>query len=263
MSTNRSQEDFKRARRLEGKVALVTGSGAGIGRAIALRLAREGAQVMVNDINRASYASGEATVKMIKNAGGEARFILADVSKETDAEEMVKATVQTYGKLDILVNNAGIWLSKLLTEVSGEEWDRLMSINLKGVFLCSKYAIPEMSARGSGVIINLSSTGGLAGASQATAYCASKGGVLLLTKAMSVELRPLNIRVNALCPSRIDTDMGRQVTKERSAAGLPLSPQGKAEDVAEAALFLASDEAAFITGHGLVIGAVGAMPIQA
>lgn len=249
--------------KLDGKVALVTGGGAGIGRAIALRFAQEGAKVMVNDINRASYASGETTVKMIKDAGGEATFILADVSKATDAEKMVKATVQAYGKLDILVNNAGIWLGKPLTEISEQEWDRLMSINMKGVFLCSKYAIPEMTARGGGVIINMSSRGGLVGAALATAYCASKGGVLLLTKAMAVELMPLNIRVNALCPVLIDTDMGQQVIKYRGASGVPITAQaqlGKPEDVAHAALFLASAEAAFITGHGLFVGAAGAIP---
>lgn len=243
--------------RLDGKVLLVTGGGAGIGRAIALRFAQEGAKVTVSDLNR---ASGEATVKMINAAGGESTLVVADVSKATDAEKMVKATVESYGKLDILVNNAGIYLNKPLTEVSEQEWDRLMSVNVKGAFLCSKYAIPEMAARGGGVIINLSSRAGLAGAALATTYCASKGAVLLLSKAMSVELKTLNIRVNALCPALVDTDMGRQLIKARSAAGasIPDKP-GKPEDVANAALFLASDEAAFITGHGLVVGAAGAI----
>ena len=248
--------------RLEGKVALITGAGAGIGRAIALRFAQEGAKVMVAARNRPPQATGEETVRMVKDAGGEATFVFADVSKAADAENMVKATIQKYGKLDILVNNAGIWMCKALTEVSEEEWDTLMSINMKGVFLGSKYAIPEMAARGGGVIINLSSAGGIAGAALATTYCASKGGVLLLTKALALELRPLNIRVNALCPSLIDTRMGQQVLRDFESSGADqimektASSQGRVgtpEEVADAALFLASDEATFITGHGLSV----------
>ena len=252
--------------KLEGKVALITGAGAGIGRAIALRFANEGAKVMVADCNRSPYASGEATVKMLEEEGGEASFVLADVSKPADAENMVKATIEASGKIDILVNNAGIWMCKPMTEVSEEEWDTLMSINMKGVFLVSKYAVPEMAMRGGGVIINLSSTAGYVGAALATAYCASKGGVLLLTKAMAAELRPLNIRVNALNPGVIDDGMGQQLLKEYEAYGLAfgipnladriIEMQGRLgtpEEVANAALFLASDEAAFITGHGLSV----------
>jgi len=252
--------------KLEEKVALVTGAGAGIGRAIALRFAQEGAKVMVADCNRSSYASGEATMKMIKDAGGEASFVFADVSKAADVEKMVKTTIDAYGKLDILVNNAGIWLCKMMTEVTEEEWDTLMSINMKGVFLSSKYAIPEMITRGGGVIINLSSVAGYIGAPLATAYCASKGGVLLLTKAMAAELKLLNIRVNALCPAPIDDGMGQQLLKDFEAFGLAfgvpnpterlMERQGRLgtpEDVANAALFLASDEASFITGHGLSV----------
>ena len=242
---------------LEGKVALVTGGGTGIGRAIALRFAYHGAKVVVNDINR---LSGESTVKIIKDDGGEAAFVLADVSKSIEVEKMIKITIQTYGRLDILVNSAGIWLSKPLVEVSEQEWDRVMSINLRGVFLCSKYTIPEMSANNGGVIINMSSISGIAGTAQVTTYCASKGGVLLLTKALALELRPLNIRVNALCPALIDTDMGHQVI---TAGIAPVQTEmGKPEDVANAALFLASDESAFITGHGLVVGKAGAIPLQ-
>jgi len=252
--------------KLKDKVALVTGAGAGIGRAIALRFAEEGASVMVADCNRSPYASGEATVKMIKDAGGEASFVFADVSRAADTEKMVKATIDTYGKLDILVNNAGIWMCKPMTEVTEEEWDTLMSINMKGVFLGSKYAVPEMAMRGGGVIINLSSMAGYVGAALATADCASKGGVLLLTRAMAAELRPLNIRVNALNPGVIDDGMGQQLLKEYEAFGLAygvpdpteriVAAQGRLgtpEDVANAALFLASDEASFITGHGLSV----------
>jgi len=252
--------------KLKDRVALVTGAGAGIGRAIAVRFASEGASIMVADCNRSSYASGESTVKTIRDAGGKASFVLADVSKAADTENMVKSTIEMYGKLDILVNNAGIWMCKPITEVTEEEWDTLMSINMKGVFLGSKYAIPEMAMRGGGVIINMSSVAGYVGAALATAYCASKGGVLLLTRAMAAELRPLNIRVNALNPSIIDDGMGQQLLKEYEAFGAAtgatdvmermVATQGRLgtpEDVANAALFLASDEASFITGHGLSV----------
>lgn len=252
--------------KLKDKVALVTGAGAGIGQAIALRFAREGAKVMVADCNRSPDASGETTVKMIKDAGGEASFVFADVSRAADTEKMVKATIETYGKLDILVNNAGIWMCKPITEVTEEEWDTLMSINMKGVFLGSKYAIPEMAQRGGGVIINMSSVAGYVGSPLTTTYSASKGGVLLLTRAMAAELRPLNIRVNALNPGVIDDGMGQRLLKDFESFGLAIglsdvaeriiATQGRLgtpEDVANAALFLASDEASFITGHGLSV----------
>ena len=179
---------------------------------------------------------------------------------------MVKATIETYGKLDILVNNAGIWMCKPITEVTEEEWDTLMSINMKGVFLGSKYAIPEMAQRGGGVIINMSSVAGYVGSPLTTTYSASKGGVLLLTRAMAAELRPLNIRVNALNPGVIDDGMGQRLLKDFESFGLAIglsdvaeriiATQGRLgtpEDVANAALFLASDEASFITGHGLSV----------
>lgn len=240
--------------RLTGKVALVTGGGAGIGRSIALRFAQEGAKVMVADVGR--LPGGEGTVKDIKSTGGEASFVQGDVSKAADAERMVKTTVEVYGGIDILVNNAGVYFKKALSETTESEWDRLISVNIRGVFLCSKYAIPQLTKRGGGVIINLSSVGGLVGTPFLTAYCTSKGGVLLLTKALSEELKPQNIRVNALCPAVIDTDMGRAVIKDRPATGGP--PQiGRPEDVANAALFLASDESSFITGNGLVVGPAG------
>jgi len=252
--------------KLKDKVALVTGAGAGIGQAIALRFAQEGASVMVADCNRSPDASGEATVKMIKDAGGEASFVFADVSKAADTEKMVKATIETYGKLDILVNNAGIWMCKPMTEVTEEEWDTLMSINMKGVFLGSKYAIPEMVNQGGGVIINMSSVAGYVGAPLTTTYCASKGGVLLLTRAMAAELRPLNIRVNALNPGIIDDGMGQRLLKDFESFALAfgvsdvterlIAPQGRLgtpEDVANAALFLASDAASYVTGHVLVV----------
>jgi NAD(P)-dependent dehydrogenase (short-subunit alcohol dehydrogenase family) len=249
--------------KLENRVALVTGAGAGIGQAIAVRFAQEGASIMVADCNRSSYASGEGTVETIKGSGGNAAFVLADVSRATDAEKMVRETVKAFGRLDILVNNAGIELYRTITEMTEEEWDTLIDINLKGVFLCSKYAIPEMA--NGGVIINMSSVAGFRGSPRQSAYCASKGGVMLMTQALAAELRPQGIRVNALNPSIIDDGMGRFLMDEINAvvgAGIPSLTErieqrqgrlGTPEDVANAALFLASDEASFITGHGLSV----------
>ena len=249
--------------RLNGKVALVTGAGAGIGRAIALRFAQEGAKIVVADCNRSSYASGEGAVEAIKSAGGEAVFVFADVSRAADAENMVKATVDAFGRLDILVNNAGIELYRTITEMTEEEWDTLIDINLKGVFLCSRYAIPEMAE--GGVIINMSSVASFKGSPRQSAYCASKGGVMLMTQAMATELRPRGIRVNALNPSIINDDMGRILMDDMNAVtgtGMPGLVErieqrqwrlGTPQDVANAALFLASDEASFITGHGLAV----------
>lgn len=242
--------------KLEDKVAIVTGGGAGIGKAICLRFAAEGARVMVADIKYGSPASRQDTVSMIMDAGGVAAFTPTDVSKTTDAEKMVKQTIETFGQLDILVNNAGVWLNKPLVDVTESEWDHLIDINLKGTFLCSKYAIPAMMKNG-GVIINMSSRAGLTGAPLATTYCASKGGVTLLTKALSLELKPFNIRVNALCPLLINTEMGRQLIKERNAAGFAVMPPASADEVANAALFLASDQSATITGIPLVVGEAG------
>lgn len=241
--------------KLKGRVAIVTGAGAGIGQAISLRLAAEGAKVIVADLNQASYASGESTVKKIKDAGGEAVFCLTDVSKAGDAENMVKETIKNFGRLDILVNNAGIWFYKPLTDVSEQEWDKMMGVNLKGAFLCSKYSIPEMKVSG-GVIINIASTAALKGAASATTYCASKGGVLMLTKAMAAELKPFKIRVNAVCPHMINTDMWQQCAKDFATSGIKLSAAqaNKPEDVANAVLFLASDESSAIGGDALVVG---------
>lgn len=249
--------------RLENKVALVTGAGSGIGKAIAIRFAHEGARVMVADCNRSPYASGQGTVETIGGSGGEASFVLADVSLAADAENMVRETIKAYNKLDILVNNAGIELYRSITDMTEDEWDTLMDINLKGVFLCSKYAVPEM--RAGGVIINMSSVAAFKGSPRQSAYCASKGGVMMMTRAMAAELRPLGIRVNALNPGLLDNHMGQYLLAEMSAvtgAGIPgiverlAERQGKlgtSEDVASAAVFLASDEAAFINGHGLSI----------
>lgn len=233
--------------RLKGKVALITGAGRGIGRATAILFARNGAKVVVADIDS---KEGEETVDLIKAAGGEATFVKVDVSKATDAERVVKATIEKYGKLDILFNNAGIELESRVEDMSESDWDRLININLKGMFLCSKYAIPQMLKQGGGVIINTASTAGFQGLGHEAAYCASKGGVIALTKAMAVDYAADNIRVNCICPGPIATRLTppRQSTIKK----IPLGRIGKPEEIANVALFLASEESSFVTGHALV-----------
>ncbi|MDO8612810.1 MAG: SDR family NAD(P)-dependent oxidoreductase [Dehalococcoidia bacterium] len=190
--------------RLKDKVALVTGAASGIGRATAALFGREGAKVMCADIDA---EGAERIARQIADGGGEAASVQADVSVAADVEGMVRATVERWGRLDVLVNNAGIYFVLPLTQVPEEEWDRLIDINLKGVFLGCKYAIPQMVSQGKGVIVNTASIAGLRGAANWTTYCASKGGVVQLTKALAVELARLTVRVNCVCPGIIDTGM--------------------------------------------------------
>jgi len=240
--------------RLDGKVALITGAGMGMGQAAALLFAKEGAKVAVVDWKA---EAGEETVRTIKKAGGEAIFIKADVSKAEDAENMVKTTVKTYGKLDVIYNNAGILGRADFTEnITEEEWDKIMAVNLKGVWLGMKYAIPEMLKKGKGSIINTASQCGERGTRNLGAYCASKGGILALTRVTAMELAKKNIRVNALNPGIIGTPMALTASKKEQegfAAIIPQGRMGRPEEVAYAALFLASDESSHVTGHTLVV----------
>ncbi|MBI5601774.1 MAG: SDR family oxidoreductase [Deltaproteobacteria bacterium] len=245
--------------RLENKVALITGAGGGIGRAIAERFAEEGAKVVVNDI---SGSTVKETAEGIRAKGGSAIPIQGDTSRESDVEKAVALAVDTYGGLDILVNNAGIEVWKLVHEMTVEEWERVMSVNMRGVFLMSKHAVRQMIAQDrGGAIVNLSSAGGLVGLPQLGVYCASKHGVIGLTKTMALELRAHNIRINAMCPSFIDTEMvSRSFDLLRSQGVLiddllvQLSGRlGTTREVANLALFLASDESSFINGAAVPI----------
>lgn len=245
--------------RLKGKVAIITGASSGIGRASGVLFAKEGAKVIIVDI---AQKGGLETVKMIRKNGGEATFVKTDVSRASDVKRMVKTTMEKYGKIDVLFNNAGINLEKTVTDTSEEEWDRVIDINLKGVFLCSKYAIPEMIQKDGGVIINTASMFGLVGQVHESAYCASKGGMVLLTKAMALDYGPYNIRVNCICPDMIQTPLHEAFVAtlaepEREIPEMlktiPLSRFGQPEEIARAALFLASDESSYITGVALPV----------
>ena len=243
--------------KLDEKVALITGAGAGIGRTTALLFAREGAKVVVADYDP---AGGQDTVKMIKEAGGEAIFVEADVSKAADAERMVKTVVDTYGRLDILHNNAGTRHEFIASaDLKEEDWDRVINTNLKGVFLGSKYAIPTMLSQGGGVIINTASAAGIIGAPNYVAYAASKGGVIQLTKAMALEYVGQNIRVNCICPGVTQTPGVTQKmaddpkAQETFAKSLPGGRWIQPEEIAQAALYLASEDSCSVIGAALVI----------
>ena len=244
------------AGRVEGKVALVTGGASGIGRATALTFAREGAKLVIADINA---DGGHQTVHMITEKGGEAIFVQADVSQATAVEAMISKTVATYGRLDCAHNNAGIgsrpWVR--LHEVPEESWDRVLNNNLKSVWLCMKYELIQMLAQGGGTIVNTASIMGLVGSwSRSSAYNASKHGVVGLTKTAALEYAPQGIRVNCVCPGYIQTPMSAQNDPERQAqiiAREPIGRVGTPEEVAEAVVWLCSDVASFVTGHTMTV----------
>ncbi|MBM3189756.1 MAG: glucose 1-dehydrogenase [Chloroflexi bacterium] len=242
-------------KRLEGKVAVVTGSSSGLGRAIAVMFAQEGAKVLVNaDSN---VAGGQETVRMIKDAGGEAIFVQADVSKSADCKRMMRAAVDAFGRIDVLVNNAGVEIRGGVMSLTEEEWDAMLGVDLKGIFLCSREAIPEMIKVGGGSIINVTSVLSFDVIPERAAYCAAKAGAVHLTRSIALDYAKHNIRCNALGPGAFHTplldksmrDSGdyegtMQVLKNKSVFGR----MGEPEEAAAVAVFLASDESSFVTG---------------
>ena len=241
--------------RLKGKVAVITGGGSGIGRATAELFAREGAKVVVADYKA---EIGRETVRAIKDAGGEALFVEVDVSDSAQVQRLVQSALDAYGGINILFNNAGVLLFGTVQDTEEEAWNRLMSINLTGVFLCTKAVLPHMIEGGGGSIINLtSSTGAHDAAGNAVAYVTSKGGVALFTRAAAIDHAQDNVRINAIAPGPTDTPMLRDnLSKEQLeafAATFPMNRLGRPEELANAALFLASDESSFVTGAILAV----------
>ncbi len=244
--------------RLKDKVAIVTGATSGIGRGIALEFAKEGAKVVIADIVDKDRLESKDTASLIKQLGGEAIFIKTDVSLEEDVKRMIRMTVEHFGHLDILVNNAGIVFEKTVEETSAQDWDRLMGVNVKGVFLGCKYAIPEMRKVGKGKIINIGSISGMMGQKRLSAYCASKAAVVNLTRAMAMDDAGENININTICPGIIETPMTIDSLRDPEWSRLrqeatPAPRFGRPEDIAHAAVFLASSESDFIVGHCLVV----------
>ena len=243
--------------RFKGKVALVTGGNSGIGRTTALAFAREGAKVV---IAARRVPDGEETVGMIADAGGEALFVRTDVSKASEVQALIMRTVLTYGRLDCAFNNAGVAGNGAKGhEYAEDDWDHLMDINLKGVWLCMKYEISQMLKQGTGTVVNNSSTSGLVGEYGSSAYAASKHGVIGLTKSAALEYAQEGIRVNAVCPGWVRTPMVedslvyRPTVEEQPDSMGPLGRIGTPEEIAEAVLWLCSDAASFVTGHSMVV----------
>lgn len=243
--------------KFENRAALVTGAGSGIGRATALRLAQDGAKIAVADWNQ---TTGQETVQLIQQQGGEAAFIHADISKVADCERIVSETVTRFGKLNILVNNAAVMLEKTAVDTTEEDWDRIVGVNLKGTFFCAKYAVLQFRRQGSGgVIVNMASVNSFFAEGGIAAYCTTKGGIAQMTRALAMDHSSEGIRVNAIAPGWIETPMNANFfalgphIKQQAAKLHAINRIGQPEEVAHLVAFLASDEAGFITGSLMTV----------
>lgn len=250
--------------KLADKAAIITGGNSGIGKATAILFAREGARVCITGRNEKRC---RGVVEEINKIGGQAIFVIADVQSQDECRKTVEATIEAFGRVDILFNNAGVFFPNNAVDCSEEEWDLTIDINLKGTFLMSKFVLPSMIEQGSGVIINNGSGWGIVGGNEAVSYCAAKGGVVLMTKAMAIDHAARGIRVNCLCPGDVKTPMLDEDARMRGmtweeyhtqAAGQrPMGRIGTPEEIAKAALFLASDDSTFMTGATLVVDGGG------
>jgi NAD(P)-dependent dehydrogenase (short-subunit alcohol dehydrogenase family) len=256
-SSGDGQPDRDQQMRMMGKVAIITGTKSGIGLATAQLFAAEGARVVLADVRGAKQEAGE-----IADLGGEALFVHVDVSSEAQVNALIEKTLAAYGRLDVLVNNAGVELAKKVTDTTEAEWDRLMDVNLKGVFLCCKAAIPVMQRQGGGIIVNVASELGLVGGSEIAAYCASKGGVVQLTKAIAIDHVADGIRVNCVCPGPVGTPLLESIIEASSnpdeerrsiVEKTLLKRVGRPEEIANVILFLASEESSYMTGSIVVV----------
>jgi NAD(P)-dependent dehydrogenase (short-subunit alcohol dehydrogenase family) len=241
---------------VKDKVALITGGSSGIGRGTALVFAREGAKVAIADIQ---VEEGHETVRLVKEAGGEAMFVKCDVSVASEVKAAVEKVVETFGRLDCGFNNAGIDSAMAKTaDCTEEDWDRVIAVNLKGVWLCMKYEIPQMLKQGSGTIVNTASIGGMRGLGGMSNYCASKGGIILLTQTAALEYAKSGIRINAVLPGGINTPMSKRLVKQpmmSETRGNAMKRWGRPQEVGEAVVWLCSDAASFVTGHTMAVDA--------
>ena len=250
--------------KLIDKVALITGGNSGIGKATAILFAKEGARVCLTGRNETRC---KKVIEEINEGGGQAIYVIADVRSSDECQKTVETTMKAFGQLDILFNNAGVYFPNNAVDCSEEEWNLTIDINLKGTFLMSKFVLPHMVAQKSGVIINNGSGWGIVGGNEAVSYCASKGGVVLLTKAMAIDHATQGIRVNCLCPGDVETPMLDEDARmrgmtweeyhEQAVAQRPMGRIGTPEEIAKAALFLASDDSSFMTGATLIIDGGG------
>jgi NAD(P)-dependent dehydrogenase (short-subunit alcohol dehydrogenase family) len=243
--------------RMKDKVSVVTGAASGIGLATLRRLAAEGATIVAGDI-----ADASDSVRELARMGVEARFVQTDVTQASQVETLISETLSSFGRLDVLVNNAGIQLSGKISDTSEADWDRLLDVNLKGVFLCAKATIPIMQRQGGGVVVNVASELGLVGGSEIAAYCASKGGVVQLTKALAVDHAGENIRINCVCPGPVETPLLRSIVESSSdpdeerrsiVEKTLLKRVAQPDEIANVILFLASNESSYMTGSIVVV----------